>query len=452
LTLHDVVADLGLALVRKIGEQRYDLWFKNNTKLSWNDPHVIVGVPNRFFQEWLQETFAGPLSEAAREVLGRPVELRFVIEPGLFQTQREQQAQARPVAVPQEANPARPAPRRRWLRLEDYVAGPSNRLAHAAALHVVERPDASPNPTVFCGPPGVGKTHLLEGVAVELRRTLGDAAVLFTTAEEFTNHFLAAMKDQRMAAFRRQFREAHAVLVDDVHFFARKRATQEEFLHTFEAMRRLGRPVVLSCVGHPAELADLLPELRDRLLGGGVWPVETPDTATRLKLLQAKAGRLEFPIPPEALADLAARLRGNVRELEGALHALAHYARVHRQTLTVESARAATRHLAPPAESVQLADVERALCSFLNLEPRALHRKERTRAVSHPRMLAAYLARKHTSASYAEISRYFGSSNHTSALAGEKRVRQWLEKNQPLVIAGRPWPVRELVEKIERGL
>jgi chromosomal replication initiator protein len=130
-----------------------------------------------------------------------------------------------------------------------------------------------------------------------------------------------------------------------------------------------------------------------------------------------------------------------------------HYARVHQQPITVNVARAATGHLACPLSGQrQLADVERALCAVLELDPRCLRRKDRSRAISHPRMLAAYLARKHTASSYAEISRYFGSPNHTTAFAGERRVRQWMEKDAPLIISGRSWVVRDLLERIERAL
>jgi chromosomal replication initiator protein len=385
--------------------------------------------------------------------------LQFVIDPQLFQATRAQQSQAgerRGVSptCPSGVSPtSEKRPRRRWLQLDDFLVGPCNRLAHAAVLHLLERPDDCPNPTFLWGPPGIGKTHLLEAICVEFGKTLGEASVLCLSAEEFTNQFLHAVHEQRMAGFRRQFRELHALCIDDVHFLAKKKGTQEELLHTFEALRRMGRPVALTAAVHPAQLADFLPELRDRLLGGGVWDIEPPDVDTRRKLLRAKSARLDLPLPEDVLEYLAGGLRGNVRELEGALHHLHQQARVHRRPVTLELARAATGHLIRgAARPVALGDIELALEKALHLDPRQLRKRSRSRGVSHPRMLAIFLARKHTAASYAEISQHFGSANHTTALAAEKKVRQWLETDASLVLDGRPAPVKDLLERIEREL
>jgi len=452
LTLHDVDAAFERALVQKVGEQRFRFWF-SNIKLTWDEGRLTVGVPNRFFQELLEKSFSSQVLDAASEALGGPVELRFAIDAELFRENRDEQARVDAAHPPLKPDVTSTKPRRRWLRLEEFVVGPSNRVAHAAALHFLERPDVSPHPTTFFGPPGVGKTHLLEGACVELRRTLGDGAVLFITAEEFTNHFLHAMHERRLNGFRKQFREAHALFVDDIHFFARKKATQEEFLHTFEAMRRQGRPVALTCVAHPTVQEELIPELRDRLLGGGVWPLEPPDAETRRALLRTRCERLQVALPPEVVDYLAEGLRGNVRELEGALHAVLHHARVHARPVTRELAQAATVHLArPSARAIQLRDIEQAVCHVLELDRGSLQRRARSRAASQPRMLAVYLARRHTGASYAEISRHFGSVNHTTAIAAERKVRQWLAENATLLVAGRAWPVSELVERVGKAL
>jgi chromosomal replication initiator protein len=309
---------------------------------------------------------------------------------------------------------------------------------------------------VIHGPVGTGKTHLLEGIYVGLRRARPEARVLYARAEEFTNRFVQAMRLGKLAAFRRSFRECDALLVDDLHFLASKKATLEEFLHTLDVLLTEGRQVVVSCDCHP-RLADELPaDLADRLLGGAVWGLAPPDPATRRGILEARAASLQLAgpvIPPEVIELLASRLRGNARELEGALCGVRHYSKVTGRPVDAALAQEALADLLRHAvRVVRLEDVDGAVCRVLRLGAGALQEPGRTWAVSHPRMLAIYLARKHTAASYSEVGRYFGGRNHSTAVAAEKKVRGWLESDGRLVLGDSTWGVRDVLERIEREL
>jgi chromosomal replication initiator protein len=232
---------------------------------------------------------------------------------------------------------------------------------------------------------------------------------------------------------------------------ATKRACQEEFLHTFDALVSDGKQVVVTCDCHPRLADDFFPELTDRLLGGAVWGLAPPDPDTRLALLQAKSAKGQLPVPLEVLKFLAGSLRGNVRELEGAVNALRHYSRVTGHAIDLGLAREALGDLLRHAvRVVRLADVDAAVCAALGLPKGTLQSKARAWAVSHPRMLAVYLARKHTAASFSEISGHFGGKSHSTAVAAEKKVRQWLQSDRTLAVGERAWRVRELLERIER--
>jgi chromosomal replication initiator protein len=307
---------------------------------------------------------------------------------------------------------------------------------------------------VLHGPVGTGKTHLLEGTYAGLRKARPDWRVCFVTAEDFTNRFVQGMRLGKLGAFRKHFRECDALLMDDLHFLASKRATQEEFLHTCDALLAEGRPLVVTCDCHPKLADDFGPELTDRLLGGAVWGLTPPDADTRLAILRAKALRTgEVPVPEEVLKLLATELRGNVRELEGALHSVRHYSRVAGRAVDLALAREALAELLRHSvRVVQLADVGRAVCRVLRLEAGALQTKGRAWSVSHPRMLAMYLARKHTAAAYSEIGQFFGGRNHSTAVAAEKKVRQWLRDDSELALGERRQRVREVVELAEREL
>jgi chromosomal replication initiator protein len=472
----EVVAALQQAIAERIGEPRYKLWFPDKTKFTWHDKQLTVGVPNHFYQEWLKKQFADAVRAAAEDVIGQPVEAKFAIDPELFQAARREEAAATPVAPirqpqlfdqPTEHAATSPvvaekpvaAPRlhqrsRRWNNLRDFVVGPCNRVAHAAAQSAIELPGQGPNPLVLHGPVGTGKSHLLEGIYAGLRKAVPEWRVVFTTAEEFTNRFLPAMRFGKLAGFRKHFRECDALLIDDLNFLASKRATQEEFLHTFDALQADGRQVVATCDCHPRLAEVFLPELTDRLVGGAVWGLMQPDPATRLYLLKAKsAQRGQAAIPEPVLKFLAEQLRGNVRELEGALHCVTHFSRVAQRSIDIGLAREALGDLLRNSVRVmRLEDVDRAVCGVLRLDAGALQSKRRAWNHAHPRMLAIYLARKHTTATYIEAGNYFGGRNHSTAVAAEKKVRQWIEANGSLHFGHHQIPVRELVERVEREL
>jgi chromosomal replication initiator protein len=334
-------------------------------------------------------------------------------------------------------------------------------LSSAAAIEsltllrssVVESPGTDANPLVLYGSVGTGKTHLLEGVYAGLRTTRPDWRLRFLAAEEFTNRFLHAMRHGKLGTFRDQFRDCDALLLDDVGFLVGKKATQEEFLHTFDALLSGGRQVVLTCDCHPRLADELSREIIDRLLGGAIWGVVPPDGATRLHILRHKGGQGDPFIPDEVLKFLAGKLRGNVRELEGALHSLRHYSRVADRPVDLDLAWEALGELLRHAiRVVRLDDVDRAVCQVLHFERGTLQSRERAWAVSHARMLAMFLARKHTMASFSEIGHFFGRRTHSTVVAAEKKIRRWLDDDKDLCLVDQRLGVRELTERIEREL
>ncbi len=500
LVVHDAVAALAQELRRRVGEPRYDLWFASKTRFTFHDDQLVVGVANHFYQDWLQQKFAEEIRQSVRAVAGQPLAVRFAIDPQLFQAARRGQdvgptpgastlaargslvEDPRSKDSPSDDLPAmdlrpgttgheRPAiqgsgaqgaaapggakPRtRRWRRLEDFVVGACNRVAHASALSLVEAPGMGPSPLVLYGPVSTGKTHLLEGIYVGLRRARPEWRVCYTTAEEFTNRFVQAVRLGKLPSFRRLYRDCDALLLDDLHFLASKPATMEEFLHTFDALHADECPMAVSCDCHPRLTDQLLPELIDRLLGGAVWALLPPEPDTRLAVLRAKAARIAGAlVPDDVLAYIADHLRGNVRELLGTLHSLVHLSRVQQRRIDLALAREVLAEVLRHHVRVrELADVDRAVREALRLESGALQSRKRGWAVSHPRMLAMFLARKHTAATYTDIGRYFGGRNHSTAVAAEKKVRRWLQDGSPLVLGDQRLPVRDMLDRVEREL
>ncbi len=497
------------AVASRIGAARFNLWFVGHATFVPLGGRVVVAARNQHTQEWLEHTFGAAVRAAVVEVCGTGTAVQWVVdaesldanatvaeapplvakaEPAaprraprlaLSPTTRTENLLAAPAQKPKQqvdifgepvaapkpkvkrADPdevalARPLAThrtgRRWKSLGDFVSGPCNRVAHASALSVVEEPGQGANPLVIHGPVGTGKTHLLEGIFLGMKKQ-SDQRPCYVTAEEFTTRFVQASRLGKMSAFRRQFRECSTLLLDDLHFLATKKATQEEFLHTFDALIADGRQVVVTTDCHPRLADELMPELLDRLLGGSVWGLMPPDPETRLEILRKKSCGAGPTIPDSVLKTLANTLRGNVRELEGAVNSVRHYAKVTGRPADMATTREALGDLLRHAvRVVSVPDVDAAVCATLRLAAGTLQSKARTWAVSHPRMIAIYLCRKHTAATYGEVSKHFGAKTHSTAVAAEKKVRVWLDKNASVAIGDRDWPVKELLDRVEREL
>lgn len=472
----DPVVRIVTSFAERIGPSRYHLWFFNNTNWVHSDGEIVFVARNSQFLDWAVEKFAPVIREAVRGVLG-DVPVRFVVDAGAF---AEPNAESPSVAAPSEA-PAKqlnlfgeaavPLPpkqlrkqakeelekatrrARKWKTFAEFAVGPSNRVAHAAALAASEEPGLGPNPLVLHGPVGTGKTHLLEAIHAVLRKQALSARPVFVTAEEFTHRYVQGTRFNKMGAFRRHFRDCSALLLDDLHFLSNKRGSLDEFLHTLDALVTDGRQVVLTMDCHPRLAEEFPPELVDRLLGGAAWGLLPPDDETRLDILRRKSLGANPPVGDDVLKYLARNLKGNVRELEGAVNGIRHFAKVSGHAVTAGSVREALGDLLRhTVRAVTLADVDAAVCAVLRLAVGTLQIKSRSWQVSHPRMVAIFLARKHATATYGEIAKHFGVRQHSTAIAAEKQVRAWIASNEPLLLGDRRWTARDLIDRIEREL
>jgi chromosomal replication initiator protein len=441
--------ELRHALAERVGLDRFGLWFGDDVRLGIDGEALSVSVPNAFFRDWIQAHYTSNLIEAAAAVLGRPVSIQIAIEAeaepkpsdvieitpgagrktGLVVPIPVKPAPAFTPSSPQDNYPHNQA---RVLRsLNDFVVGSGSRLAHAAAFEIAQTLGVSFNPLLIHGGVGLGKTHLLEGVGSGIRARHPGVKVVQLTAEVFTNTFLDAMRAGALASFRAKYRNAGALIVDDVHFLASTRATQSEFLHTFNALLSAGAPIILSADKHPRLITKLTDELVTRFLGGMVVRLEPPDLDTRRVLLKTKSLAKGIELPEPIIDYIAEHLRASVRELEGALQTLAAHARLNDKRLDLALAKVALRDtIRHTAQAIAIKDIEQAVCGLFAVDPEALRSEGRARTLAHPRMLAMYLARKYTGASYSEIGRYLGGRNHSTVISAEKKVLAWIQEEK----------------------
>jgi chromosomal replication initiator protein len=315
------------------------------------------------------------------------------------------------------------------LTFDQFVIGDCNRLAHAAALTVAEMPGQAYNPLFICGPPGVGKTHLLSSIADLLIAHNPSLAVRVTTGEAFTNEFLGALSGRNTEAFKARFRHIDVLLVDDVQFLERKARTEEEFFHTFNALYDCGRQIVLSSDRPPRDLQALEDRLRERFEAGLVADIRAPDLATRMTILRKRAHHDDLDLVDESsLRLIAERVRDNVRAIEGALIRVVAYSSLTGRPLSADLTREVLDGLYPTSQHPtrhgppSIRDITEAACERFGLTPDELLSTSRAVRVSWPRQVAMYLARELTDESLPAIGRQFGGRDHTTVLHAHRRT------------------------------
>ncbi len=412
----EIVSSIAACLASRIGKDRYEVWF-GAAQFTLRGERLVVAAPSEFFQDWLRSHFRKELEAAALEAAGRPlvIEFRVAAAPA---TPAPATPSAKPIADPVAAGPARdgaaPAARcssassnghrsdspdarcvRRLASLEGFVVGSSNCVAHKAAQMTVEQPGTY-SPLVIHGLTGTGKTHLLEGICSAFRQKHPRARTLCISSEQFTWQFIEALRGSGMPSFRRKYRDLDLLAIDDLQFFKEKRATITELQHTIDTLLRAGRQLVLASDRAPAALKSLGPELIARLSGGMICRVEPADYQTRRGIVRQLAAGLGLAIGPEIEAFIAAHFTSQSRELAGAVKRLKAMSLAHARTLTLAIAEESLADLIDhQGRVVKLADIERAVCDVFGLSPDSLQSSAKAREVSHPRMLAMWLAQVH---------------------------------------------------------
>jgi chromosomal replication initiator protein len=313
---------------------------------------------------------------------------------------------------------------------DNFVVGPSNRLAHAASIAVTDDPAGSYNPLFVYGGVGLGKTHLLHAIghlcqASRLR-------VVYVSSEDFTNDLIEAIRSHTTDAFREKYRTADVLLVDDIQFIAGKERTQEEFFHTFNALHGTGKQIAVSSDRPPKALSTLEERLCSRFEWGLIADIQPPDLETRIAILRFKASASDAPVPDEILYFIADRIQSNIRELEGALNQVMAMSQLTQQPLTLEVAEIALSSLLPRRNTLTAEQIIGAVANYFDVQVTALEGRSRSKAIARPRQIAMYLMREETGASLPQIGAMLGGRDHTTILYGCDRITDLIEEDADL--------------------
>lgn len=464
------------ALRERIGDERFAVWFGD---ASWaataadGKTTIVIRAGGGVTHEWLRRTFKSDVDAAVRAVCGArglvawepaaAVPPPSGDPPSTPTTPRPRRSRTMAIAVRPSDGPGlavvgsenaagaipHPPLRRQARGLAEFVTGPSNRMAVAAIEIAATRPGEI-SPLLIYGPSGVGKTHLLEGACGRVRELHPGIEAVYLSAEQFTTAFLQSLHGGGLPGFRRTCRSAELLVIDDLQFFVGKRATLQELQQTIDALQRQGRQVVLGCDRELDALPDLGSDLLTRLRGGMTARLLPPDYDTRQGIVAAICRARGLELPDDVVHHVATHMTRHARELFGAVNRLEATSHMLGVPVTIDLAREALADLVRSSgRSMRLADIERAVCTAFGIEQGGLQSSRRSRAVSHPRMLAMFLARKHTRAALAEIGGYFGRRSHSTVVAAQKTVAGWLATKTPIVLAEAAWDVDEAIRRVE---
>jgi chromosomal replication initiator protein len=417
----------------KVPRQVYDTWFIPTRLDRIENSTAHIGVPNKFFGDWLHTHYAPLLVEAVSSARGGGnVSVSFVV------SQKPSSRTIEPQGVPNTSKVSGQVKPRRGIQLnpkytfENFVVGAGNQFAHAACMAVSEQPGKTYNPLFIYGGVGLGKTHLLNAIGNHVAERT-DLRIAYLTTEQFTNEVINSIRYDKMTDLRKRYRHIDMLMIDDIQFLVGKERTQEEFFHTFNSLYEGHKQIVLSSDRFPKDMPDIEERLRSRFEWGLIADLQPPDVETRIAILRKKSEDEGITLPEDVIQFLAGAMKSNIRELEGSLVRLGAYASLTGQVITLDMAKNVLRDLIGDKKKiVAMDDIQEAVCAQFHVKMSELKSRRRSKTLVHPRQIAMYLCRELTDASYPEIGRQFGGKDHTTIIHACRQVSKAKEADTAL--------------------
>ena len=430
---------LSKAIRNRVSADSYDRWFSDVSVLEVTPDSVTLGVPNPIHQFFIESNYSDLLSSAIHEVHGAPRSLHFR-SPLDSNLEGEGRTEAAPAAEKQKAAQPSAASAKSAAAatgmnpsytFESFIVGANNQFAHAAAQAVANSPARTYNPLFIYGGSGLGKTHLLQSIGHHILSVKKNARVVYLRSEQFTNEFIDAIQNNALVAFRKRYRQADILMIDDIQFFAGKERSQEEFFHTFGALHDGHKQIILSSDRPASEIANLEQRLVSRFEWGMTAEIQPPDMETRIAILQGKASRMHIEIEHWVLEFLADKIRSDIRRLEGALMRVAAYKSLSGQSLTSDALEHLLRDVLQEQarKAVTIDQIQKRVADHFDIRLADMTSKKRTASIAYPRQVAMYLAREMTPSTLVEIGDAFGGKDHGTVIHACKLVKQRMEED-----------------------
>ena len=423
-------------LREEVPAQQFNTWIMPLQAEMAND-QLHLYAPNRFVLDWIKDKFFVRINEIVAQCCDNDAQMRVHLAIGSTQA-KTSSAPSRvsnsATHVPaQEKTEAQRSNVNPLFTFENFVEGKSNQLAKAAAMQVISSPGKAYNPFFLYGGVGLGKTHLMHAMGNHILASNPNAKVLYLPAERFVADMIKALQRNAMNDFKRFYRSATALFIDDIQFFAGKERSQEEFFHTFNALLDGQQQIVLTSDRYPKEIEGVEERLKSRFGWGLTVAIEPPELETRVAILMSKAEQVNATLPAEVAFFIAKHIQSNVRELEGALKRVIANAQFTGQAITVEFAREALRDLLTlQAKLVSIENIQRTVAEYYKIKIADLMSSRRNRSIARPRQVAMALAKELTSHSLPEIGDAFGGRDHTTVLHACRKIKELLSTDPSL--------------------
>jgi len=412
-------------LKEKIGAQAFKTWFAPTKGLSLKGSVLTVGVPNIFFIDWLEDHYHTLMRDTLRMVFGKRMQLKF------RSLNSKQQSMVGPahVQIPIRLYYTDAAQLQKRYTFDTFVVGDSNRFAHAAALAVAKEPGRRYNPLYIYGSVGLGKTHLLQAIGTFVKEHVDSLKVYYVSCEKFLNEMIDAIQQAKTIQFKKKYRGKDLLLIDDTQFLAKKVSLQEEIFHTFNSLYDAGKQVVFASDRPPNEIPTLEERLVSRFQCGLVCDILPPSFETRVAILKKKTEISSAIIPDEVLFYIAERIKGNIRELEGALVKIFALSALTKMEITLDSIKEHLKDIFEEKEKrkITVDDIQEIVVDYYGISTGAIKGKRRLASIALPRQVAIYFSRELTRLSLKEIGKLFGGRDHSTIIHDYEKIKKKIE-------------------------
>jgi chromosomal replication initiator protein len=416
------------------GNDVYESWIKNiNLKKEFNH-YIILSVPTRFVRDWIVSRYADKILDIIKIFKKSIQRLEFLIENN-HETTNQLTYSNKNKITPIGNSLLNYNRFNSSNRFDNFVVGESNELAYTAARKICVQ-SAHYNPLFIYSSVGMGKTHLLNSIGIEVG---GTKKVMFISAERFMYHFIRALKSNEMVKFKDFFRGANIFIIDDIQFVNGKEAMQEEFFHTFNALIERGSQVVISSDRPPSNLDKIQERIRSRMSGGLVIDIQPPDLDLRIKILKSKFEEIKvnfkenYDLSEEVFKFLASEVTSSIREMIGALNRILAFTKINTKSPTIyECKRILKDFINSNNKSINVEIIQNLVASYFNLNIQELLSPRRSRSLARPRQIAMYLAKQHTTNSLPDIGRKFSNRDHTTVIHAVKKINELLKNDNDI--------------------
>jgi chromosomal replication initiator protein len=420
---------LSAALKPHVSADTFKRWFSAVELAGVTAKTLSFRVPNNIYQYWIESNHMAALEAAVLTALGEPREIKFISSESPVET-REAISVAKETESNRDSKPSSAFGLNPRNTFESFVVGPNNEIAHAASLAVAQAPARTYNPLFIYGGVGLGKTHLMQAIGQYVLAKKKNTKVIYLSSELFINEFIDAIQHNNLVKFRKRYRQADLLCIDDIQFLAGKERSQEEFFHTFNTLFDGHKQIVLSCDRPASEIANLEHRLVSRFEWGLTAELQPPAIETRLAILRKKARGMQIKLPDEIFEFLGNRIRSNVRRLEGALMRVASFASLSGKELTQEVIEHLLKDILQEEarSSVTIEQIQRKVAEHFDVRLADMTSKRRPASIAFPRQVAMYLARELTKSSLNEIGDAFGGRDHGTVLHACKLVKKRMKE------------------------